>query len=62
MVLELLQFGYDILSIMLDQKQQGKDKELQYKHLAIDATPDADAPTSANKNPRAGSKRPRNGL
>ncbi|KAA8904411.1 hypothetical protein FN846DRAFT_952895 [Sphaerosporella brunnea] len=56
MVLEFPQFAYDILSIVLDQKEKGKDKE-QKRPAA--GPPDEDGPISATKTPRTGRKRPR---
>jgi hypothetical protein len=57
MVLEFPHFAYDILSIVLDQKEKGKDKE--HKRPAIGGPVDDETPISATKTPRTSRKRPR---
>lgn len=64
MVLAFPQFAYDILSIVLDQKEKGKDKDREHRGKGPTAGGPADdsSAISAAKTPRTGRKRPRTGL
>ncbi|KAF8242425.1 hypothetical protein K440DRAFT_565445 [Wilcoxina mikolae CBS 423.85] len=61
MVLEFPQFAYDILSIVLDQKEKGKDKDKDHhrNHQRTNTIEDTEVPVGAAKTPRTGRKRPR---
>ena len=57
MILEFPQFAYDILQIVLDQKEKGRDKE---SRRGIQAPSESFNPsTPAEKVPRSVRKRPR---
>jgi hypothetical protein len=62
MVLEFPQFALDILTIVLDQKEKGKDKERKQITFGGGSVDGEEAPISASKTPRSGRKRPRTGL
>jgi hypothetical protein len=60
MVLEFPQFAYDILSIVLDQKEKGKDKDKEHhRHQRPTHGDESTEPIGAAKTPRTGRKRPR---
>jgi len=64
MILEFPHFAYDILSIVLDQKEKGKDKDKEHHPTSSRPTAggpadDGDPPITATKTPRTGRKRPR---
>jgi hypothetical protein len=64
MILEFPHFAYDILSIVLDQKEKGKEKDHPPKLKPTPGGPadDGDGPATATKTPRFGRKRPRTSI